>query len=157
MEDRDTEPRVRHVRLPVKEDTEERPRRWGSKKSKVIPKRNYKKGVREISISSFKLKGKKENIFKIKLTGKPTPTEIDKIFDWFEAKPTAYLSPREILLRSLSDNFNKKGARLIKKPTKLIRTFVEEITILKSEEKMSSKLSGIILRGEPNFSQNHYT
>ena len=69
MENRDTEPKVRHIKLPVKEDTEERPRRWSKKKSKTIPERDYAEGVNKISESSFKLKGRKTNIFKIKLTG----------------------------------------------------------------------------------------
>ncbi|KYK34879.1 MAG: hypothetical protein AYK19_11585 [Theionarchaea archaeon DG-70-1] len=148
MENRDTEPRVRHIRLPVKEDTEERPRRWSSKKSEIIPERDYTEGVNKISESSFKLKGKKINIFKIKLTGKPTSTKIDDIFKWFKAEPTAYLSPQEILLRSSSDDFNKKAVKLKKKARILIRTFVEEVTILKSKDKMSEKLSDIILHGE---------
>jgi len=148
MENKDVEPRVRHIRLPVKEDTEERPRRWGSKKSKTIPERDYTEGVNKISKSSFNLKGKKIHIFKIKLTGRPTPPKIDEIFKWFKAEPTAYLSPQEILLKSSSDDFNKVAAKLIKKARILIRTFVEEVTILKSEEKMSSKLSDVILYGE---------
>lgn len=145
METRDTEPRVRHIRLPVKEDIEERPRRWSSKKSEIIPERDYTEGVNRISESSFNLKGKKINIFKIKLTGRPTPTKIDDIFKWFKAEPTAYLSPQEILLRSSSDDFNKKAVKLKKKARILIRTFVEEVTILKSKDKMSEKLSDILL------------
>lgn len=144
MKDEDSEPRIRHIRLPVKEDREERPPRYTSKKSKVIPERDYTEGVREISISSFKLRGRKTNIFKIKLTGKPTPSNIDDIFKWFKAKPIAYLSPQEILLRSSSDDFNKVAAKLIRKARILIRTYVEEVTILKSKDKLSLKLSDII-------------
>lgn len=151
MENGDAELRTKHIRLHVKEDIEERFRRYGGRRSETIPERDYGEGVNEISKSTFELRGKRINIFKIKLTGKPTPSDIDKIFEWFKAEPTAYLSRHEILLKSSSDDFNKKAVKLIKKARILIRTFVEEVAMLKPEEKMSSELSEIILHGRDNL------
>ncbi|MBU7024392.1 MAG: hypothetical protein HXS40_09530 [Theionarchaea archaeon] len=59
MENEDQGLRNKHIRLHVKEDIEERFRRWGGKKSETIPERDYGEGVNEISRSTFELKGKR--------------------------------------------------------------------------------------------------
>jgi hypothetical protein len=69
MENEDQELGNKHIRLHVKEDIEERFRRWGGKKSETILERDYGECVNEISKSTFELRGKRINIFKIKLTG----------------------------------------------------------------------------------------
>lgn len=144
MENDNKELRIRHIRLSVREDTEERGFYWKREKIKVIPERNYAEGVEKILQSSFTVAGKQFNIFKITLSGNPTPSEIDEIFDWFKAKPTVYLSSQEILLKSTSKDFRKVTPKLIKKTRKVIREFVEEVTILRSKDKMASQLHAIL-------------
>lgn len=144
MEDEDRELRIKHIRLSVKEDTDERGFHWERKKSKVIPERTYTRGIEEILKSSFSARGKWFNIFKVKLGGKPTPSEIDKIFNWFNAKPTVYLSPQEILLKSASKDFRIIAPKLRKKARKVIREFVEDVALLQPEEKMVTQLQTIL-------------
>lgn len=146
MKNQDDESRVRHIRLHVTEHTGEKGYAFPEKKKKKIPKRDYKEGVKEILRSSFSVDGRKMNIFKIKLTGKPAPSDIDGIFDWFKAKPAAYLSIQEILVKTSSQDFGKVARRLVGKARREIRMFVEEVGLLRPEEKMTSELSNIILR-----------
>jgi hypothetical protein len=139
--------RVRHIRLPVTQATGEKGYAFPPEKEKEkIPKRNYEKGVKEILRSSFFVDGRKMNIFKIKLTGKPAPSEIDDIFDWFRAKPAAYLSIQEIVVKTSSQNFSKAASKLLKKARKDVRKFVEAVELLKPKEKMIFELADIILR-----------
>ena len=144
MEDENREPEIRHIRLPVKEETDERGFYREKERSKVIPERNYREGVEKILQSSFAVAGKRFNIFKITLGGKPTPSEIDQILDWFKAKPTVYLSSQEILLKSTSEDFRKKAPKLKRKARRVIREFVEEVTLLRSEDKMATQLYTIL-------------
>ncbi|MGC1120003.1 MAG: hypothetical protein WBA22_02815 [Candidatus Methanofastidiosia archaeon] len=144
MEDENKELGIRHIRLSVKEDTDERGFHWERRRSKVIPMRTYTRGVEEILKSSFSVRGKWFNIFKITLGGNPTPSEIDKIFDWFNAKPTVYLSPQEILLKSASKDFRKIAPKLRKKAKRVIREFVEDVALLQPEEKMAAQLQTIL-------------
>jgi len=136
--------RVKHIRLPVVEYGGEKGYASPKKEEKKVPKRDYKEGVREILRSSFFANGRKMNIFRIKLIGKPTPSDLDEIFEWFKAKPALYLSTQEILLKSLSEDFSKVARKLVKKARKEVRMFVEEVRLLRPEEKMTSELSDII-------------
>ncbi|KYK32597.1 MAG: hypothetical protein AYK18_15765 [Theionarchaea archaeon DG-70] len=141
--------RIRHIRLPVTEHTGEKGYAFppSKKKKKKIPKRDYKEGVREIIRSSFSVGRRRINIFKIKLTGKPSPSDLDEIFDWFKATPSVYLSNQEILVKTSSRDFDKVASKLlVRKELKIVRTFVEEVRLLKPEEKMTPELSNIVLQ-----------
>lgn len=146
MEPEENKRPKRHIRLPVKEYTGERGFYWGREKPVEPPRKDYTDDVREILQSSFTVEGKKFNIYKITLSGKPTPSEIDIIFKWFEAQPALYLSPHEILLKSSSKNFSKKAKKLVKRPRKEVRIFVKEVRLLQPEEKMASELADIVLQ-----------
>ena len=102
MEPEENKRSIRHIRLPVEECTGERGVYWKRKSPVEVPGRDYTDSVREILQSSFTVEGKQFNIFKITLVVKPTPSEIDKIFNWFKAQPAFYFSPHDILLKSLS-------------------------------------------------------
>ncbi len=146
MEPEENKRSIRHIRLPVKEYTGERGFYWKRKNPVEPPGRDYTEGVKEILQSSFTVEGKQFNIFKITLGGKPTPSEIDKIFNWFKAQPAFYFSPHEILLKSLSEDFSKVAKKLLKKARKEIRLFVEEVRLLQPEEKMASELVDVVLQ-----------
>ena len=109
-------------------------------------KRDYTEGIEEILQSSFIVRGIEMNIFKIKLCGKPTPSEIDKIFDFFKARPALYISSHEILLKSLSEDLCRRLERLKRRARKEVRLFVEEVRLLHPEEKMTSKLADIVFQ-----------
>lgn len=141
--------RARYIRLSVTECIGEKDYCFPEKEMKTIPRRNYKKGVQEILQSSFSVNEKKMNIFKITLTGTPTPLEIDEIFDWFRAEPVVYFSVQEILVKTSSENFSKIARTLVRKARESVKTFVEEVRLLTPEEKMASVLYDVI------FQKNH--
>ena len=140
----DNKERNKYIRLPVKEQIEIGGYGFSERKKEEIPVRNYIDGVDEILDSTFKLRGKKLLIYKIKISGNPTPSQIDDILNWLGAEPTVYLSPDVILVKSKSDNFNKKAPKLKKGGIHVIKRFVEDISLQHSKEKMSSEMSDII-------------
>jgi len=146
MEPEEKKGSIRHIRLPVKEYTGERGFYWERKKPVEPLGKDYTDGVKEILQSSFTVEGKQFNIYKITLGGKPTPSEIDKILNWFKAQPALYFSSHEILLKSLSEDFSKKAEKLLKKARKEVRLFVEEVRLLQPKEKMTSDLADVVFQ-----------